>query len=1049
VGFERRQDPGARTVTQPGDLAQSPGKQTRVAAELERADGAAPTPGKQTRVHAELEAFAVGSGPVQRKAMAPGGAPTAPGNHGPTQAKADADAVDIAPPGAQPRVEQLAGPDGAEALDPGAASTAPIQKAPTGQPAKGKKQFIPFRITVGKPMTREEFEAAANLQMFGTTAIPSQWHNVKDAYTPADSPVEVLFEASLVRRVRGAASAAKGIDTDATGKVTGADARAKDFQAQPASDEKAALLAEIDRRYHAASGTAPGSKIRSNESGKAELWRSIRDEVLFQHQHLASLPDRVKALIHASIQGRDLTPADYDQLFRIAKKIEALPPGAAADYASKITGSTADLAAFEAAIDSYRGELAGRERADVDRTTVQNKLLGLEEVYRLYREYLTTPIEAAPPDMREQLERQLARNGFASIDEFAAYIARFQKAFEDGAVRITLDVLAKYAGKLHKEAQRYQDPAVVKDLHGRLGGFRTQFQDFDQNARIWNDYAAHANRDAEQSRLPGNGHIHARPPTAEQAHAGEKAKAARASAEAQIKDLSKDHPIFAEDDLPVDRRLDKTALARASESELAGVLQSHLASRAAVVAEARGQLEGKHELIYKMDRLMPTFYAEMDIQPGSIHDQIVKDKIHDDAIAKLVGGILLEIVAIALTVVSLGAATPAVVAAGASIGAAGLSTYMAYDEYKQYAAEHAVADAGLADDPSVVWLVLAIVGAGVDMAAATKAVRALAPAARTLHAGGEISDFTKAVEALQKSRQLDDQIAAAAEKAAAARKAYAAAKGELSAALGKAYAFPGPLSDPDVYRALVKMAAARIKEGSHSLAGFIAEIKQARLAAKLAELTPEELTKAKQAWEDAERLAKSATAPVDITSDSGRIIGRYQHGSQLEIIPRSKKDVLHGGNTIRLDTDTTTTVTGTLDNVNTVAQRGERLPGATLMGENPGGINILRSPQWRAIQEKYRSALEAGDHQGYWKLVTDEFWETMNKPWLDAAMARGDKFRFVSNPADEAAIFVRERDAFVLDANGRRIQSIFGREVEYLRAHGYTFLPDGTAVKIK
>src|SRR4029078_11771410 len=99
-----------------------------------------------------------------------------------------------------------------------------------------------------------------------------------------------------------------------------------------------------------------------------------------------------------------------------------------------------------------------------------------------------------------------------------------------------------------------------------------------------------------------------------------------------------------------------------------GGLQSHVARRAAVVAEASGQLEGKHELVYKMDKLMPTFYAEMDIQPGSIPDQITKDKTPDAAIAKLVGGILLAVVAVALTVVSLGAATPAVVAAGASIG---------------------------------------------------------------------------------------------------------------------------------------------------------------------------------------------------------------------------------------------------------------------------------------------------------------------------------------------------------------------------------------------
>lgn len=172
--------------------------------------------------------------------------------------------------------------------------------------------------------------------------------------------------------MRGAANAAKGIDTDATGKVAGADARAKDFLAQPASDEKTALLAEIDRRYHAASGSAPGTKIQPNESGKSDLWRSIRDEVLFQHHYIANLPDNVKALIHVSIKGRDLTPADYDQLFRIAKKIEALPPGAAADYTSKITGNTTDLATFEAAIDGYRGELARREQADAERSKTRS-----------------------------------------------------------------------------------------------------------------------------------------------------------------------------------------------------------------------------------------------------------------------------------------------------------------------------------------------------------------------------------------------------------------------------------------------------------------------------------------------------------------------------------------------------------------------------------------------------------------------------------------------------------------------------------------------------
>jgi hypothetical protein len=995
-----------------------------------------------------------------------GGAPSLPAGHAPAQAKAATEEADTSSPGNQPRVEALPGPDIAGELDTG--GTAPIQRAPTGKPQKGKKEYIPFQITVGKPMTREEFEAAANLQVFGSAVIASQWHNVKDAYTAADSPVEVLFEASLVRRIRGAANAAKGIDTDVSGKVAGAETRAKNFQAEPASGEKSALLAEIDRRYYAASGTAPVTKIKASETGKSDLWRSIRDEVLFQHQYIANLPDKVKALIHTSIKGRDLTPADYDQLFRIAKKIETLPPGAAADYANKITGTTTDLSTFEAAVDGYRDELAAREQADAERTTVQNKLLGLEEVYKLYRKYTAaSATERAAPltgvgtalakklgakvqtagDMREQLEQQLPRYGFASLDEFARYIARFEQAFEEGAVRITLDILAKYAGKLYRESQRYQDPTVIKDLHVKLAGFRTQHEEFDKNSKIYSQEvwkAAHT-REAEQRRFPGNGGVPGPPPTPEQLEAEAKAKAAKVNAETQIKDLSKDYPIFAEDDLPVDKRIDKVALAQANEPQLGGVLQAHLATRNTAVVEARGQLEGKHEFIYKMDKLMPAFYAEMDIQPGSIHDQIIKDKIHDDAIAKLVGGILLAIAAIALTVVSLGTATPAIIAAGASIGAAGLSTYMAYDEYKQYTADHAIADAGFAADPSVVWLVLAIVGAGVDMAAATKAVRALAPAAKALEAGGEVADFSKAVEALQKTKQLDERIAAAADKAAAARKSYAAAKGDLVEALGKAYSLPGPFTDPEVYRALVKMAAAKIKETGHSLAGFVAELKQARRAAKLSELTPEELAKVKQAWEDAERLAKSAESPVELLDDAGEVIGRYQHGSQLEVISKKK---MYGGNTIKLDESATTTVTGTLDDTDSIARRGIKLPGATVMGDNPGGINILRSPKWKEIQLKYKPLLDSQSETAFWKAVTDEFWETVNKPWLDEAIERGDQFRFVSNPNDEKSLFVlaKNKKSCVLD-NGKKIESIFGREVEYLKSKGYTFKADGTAVK--
>ena len=756
----------------------------------------------------------------------------------------------------------------------------PIQRQPGG---KRKRSYVPYQIQVTQPLTTDEFKVVAMRQVFGGVIENLEWNNLKESYVPAQSPYTLYVEVGLIRTRRGEVSKAKGFDVDSSGRVSGAEGRAKQFQSAPSSDTKTALMDEIDRRYYEASGT--DTKIKASETGKAELWRTIRDEVLFQHDYIANLPPKVKGLIKFSISGRELAPADYEQLFRIAKKIEALPPGAAADYASKITATTKDLSVFEAAIDAYRTELAARQQAIDERTAIHNKLLGLEEVYKLYRRYIAASIsEATNPlvkagtelakgvgakvqtagDMREQLERDLPRYGFSSIAEFALYITKFEQAFEDGAAAIAADLLAKYSGKLYQESTRYQDPAVVRDLYGKLSGYRAQYQEFDKNARVWNEYAAQANRDAEQQRLPGNGQIRVRPPTEEQQQAGEKAKAAKAGAQATIAALSSEYPIFAENDLPVEKRLDKAALAQATEAQLAGVLQAHIAARSKAVGEAREQLEGNHQLIYKMEKLMPAFYTQMDIKPGSIHDQIIRDKMRSDAIAKLVGGILLAIVAIALTVVSMGTATPAILAAGASIGAAGLSVYMAYDEYKQYTAEKAIADVGFADDPSVVWLVLAIVGAGVDMAVAVKAVRALVPAAKALEAGGELSDFTKAVNALQKSKQLDEKIAAAANKAAAARKSYAAAKGELSAALSKVYSLPGPLLDPDVYRALVKMAAAKIKQGAYSLTAFIDEVRQARIAAKLGEMTPEELLKAKAAYAEGLEASKVGTYDTQI-----------------------------------------------------------------------------------------------------------------------------------------------------------------------------------------
>lgn len=739
------------------------------------------------------------------------------------------------------------------------AARGPIQRRP-------EIIYVPHTVHVIEPMTREEFRAEAMQQIFGGE-LRVEWRHLKDSYGPADSPVTVKVDSRLLRRQRGEVNKERGISVGKDGGVTGAKERAETFHAGPESGEKSALLQEIDRRYFEAAGDKTETKIKPGEKGKAEHWRMIRDEVLFQHEYIAKLPPEVKALIKFSIKGRVLTPADYDKLFAIAKKIEKMPPGQVGDYASKVQGSTTDLDAFEASLDKYIALMAERSQQSEEREKVQNKLIGLEKVYERYKKWKDMPTGAGkgaaamvlgPAKERERkgLEAQLQAHDFQGITEFETYIEKFKKEFEQGAANIAKDLLAKYAGRIYRESERYKDPAEVGALHRKLGGVRAQFQEFEVNAKIWNDYV----KNSQQARVPGQAHLRPKIGPREAEAARTKAEEARAAAQSQVHGMAGDHPIFQDDkDLPDDKKINKEALARASESELGALLQGHINRRMNAIGEARAEIEGKSELIYKMDKLMPLFYAKMGIRPDSIHDRIIQDKMKEDAIVKLVKGIAFAIVAIALAIVTFGTATPAILAAGAGVLGAGLGVYQAYESYQEYVEEKKLADVGFAKDPSVIWLVIAVAGAALDMGAAAKAMSLLGKAGQLVDKGGDLKPFVDLVRKLEKEKEITSSIARAAEKAAAARKGFADATKELTRAMsGKLYSFPGPLADPDVFKAVVKMAYHAIKTKVYDAQRFIDEIRLARAA--LGDLTPEELAKAKQAWEEAKLLVAAEEA---------------------------------------------------------------------------------------------------------------------------------------------------------------------------------------------
>lgn len=234
---------------------------------------------------------------------------------------------------------------------------------------------------------------------------------------------------------------------------------------------------------------------------------------------------------------------------------------------------------------------------------------------------------------------------------------------------------------------------------------------------------------------------------------------ARQAGEAAMQGLSAAHPLLAIPDFPRGR------LGRASPEEVQSIVLDYIAEHRESIRSTRGEIHDDTDFIYKLDDLLSASKEAQGITPGSIHDRIIRDHMADRGLRALLEGIAVAVVAIALTIVSFGTGTLAV---AAGVTAFGLSAWQAMDAFREYLRQSAAADAQLlSEDPSIAWVVLAVVGAAADLGAAAKAVRALRGAALTFNEFGEMARFRQAVEALP---ELNARVRNAVVRAAEAEK---------------------------------------------------------------------------------------------------------------------------------------------------------------------------------------------------------------------------------------------------------------------------------------
>ncbi|SMC88774.1 hypothetical protein [Papillibacter cinnamivorans] len=150
----------------------------------------------------------------------------------------------------------------------------------------------------------------------------------------------------------------------------------------------------------------------------------------------------------------------------------------------------------------------------------------------------------------------------------------------------------------------------------------------------------------------------------------------------------------------------------------------------------------------------------------------------------------------------------------------------------------------------------------------------------------------------------------------------------------------------------------------------------------------------------AQSSAKSADELLESAGNVGKIITKIEYKPSSGVI-------------LKANPDKTTTILGSFDKdmKNIVNEMGNVK--STYFGAKKGGFNVLNVPD-----DMYKSA--------------DQFWNDVNKPWLDEVINRGDDIVLATKPTGRAISYI--------DINtGKEKITGFGREYKYLLDNGYDY----------
>lgn len=539
--------------------------------------------------------------------------------------------------------------------------------------------------------------------------------------------------------------------------------------------------------------------------------------------------------------------ADYIQNTRILDLLKQLSEEEIADYKSKVSQETNDLTAIEESLKAYIKERDKNLKNRDELETVKTKLYGLEKLYDQYIKYLgispTTNVGTIKeplivdnpmyPFKEKELTEAMKANGFDSIKEFEDYIRRYETAFETETVRIGIEMLQHYKHTLYQEEKKLNDTIFLDRLSQSI--IKSGAQE---------DYETGKSIKSNSKKVLEHGISY----TDQQEYSLGQSKINNANKSISL--LSSQTPLVNDPDF------DKEEFAEISnKTDLKAFLNEYITSQNEKVDSVINNITENPEHIYELDNLFKASYEKQHIEKGSIYDRIITAKYDRLKSLEILLAICEGIFALALIVVTWGAATPVVIAGGALSLA--VSIDVAYDTIKEYRDNKEFHDVGLlSDDPSLVWVVVAIAGVALDAAALGAVLKSAKPIAAAGKAFNEAEDATNAIAKLESDLAKIEGLEERVQQNIVRQAKIQAQEKKILDGFVKArqltYAtIPGLPQAGE----LLARAVFAIRKGIVTFDSFIAELKLAKVI-KETGLNPEELLAVKNAFEKARTLAK-------------------------------------------------------------------------------------------------------------------------------------------------------------------------------------------------